>query len=253
MDALPSLEQLQNLSSGSALVAPAPMRNGGMRLQAVRDVALGVGMRGGMAHRSKVIDQVLADRARDLDRIYDFSGLLVHGRIIPPVLSEARDIYTQEGGDTLRLAGNLFKVEAQARFSSRPPHWRQYLALPSTEGVVPNDLFLPRDGEEREAWKRAVAEGWRIGIEQANLILASQLDRLNRDFIGMVRYHIYVKKNLITMPVMAQQNMPLNLSGDALAVDETLLRIVTLPAFNTDQTSWKALPSPTAPAQTQAE
>ena len=242
-----SLEAIQNLNQPAyeqQIVEKAGgSEKGGMRLGALREAAIGAGARGGLEWRNRIIGTALDKASRDLDLIYNFLPLMISGRVIPPVLTETRELYTQDGNVDLRLAGHSYKIEMQARFSSRPPQWREYLFVDyGTANPVISNL-LPRTSEEQELWKKCVAEGWGKGIKQADDIFKINMNRLNRDFTGMTRYRVLALKNMVSMPIVAAQNMPLTGSGDTMNVDETLLRITALPQFQRDMRDWTPLGS----------
>nr|WP_240533995.1 type IV secretory system conjugative DNA transfer family protein [Aeromonas veronii] len=69
-------------------------------------------------------------------------------------------------------------------------------------------------------------------VEQANLMLQYGLDRMNRDYTGMLRFHSFVMQGKLTMPAIASESIAVTHNGQTMAVDETLLRITTLPEFN---------------------
>lgn len=242
MDAI-SLQALENLNQPVVVqqaVASSDHKNA-YRLEALREAAFGVGARGGLVSQNRVIEKALQKVKRNLDTVYDFAPLMIKARVVPPVLTETRDIYTQGGAVTLRLAGRSYKVEEQAHFSSRPPQWRQYLLMDLGDVSMPSPELLPRTAAEQDLWRKNVAKGWKKGVAQANEILQLNLNRLNRDYVGMVRYHILALKRMVTIPVVAEQNMPLNSSGNTMNLDETLLRITALPEFNTDIRKWMPL------------
>lgn len=116
MDAAPvdapiSLEALESLHDRhGGYVAPAPSsakdaatlnellkagKNSGAaaRTQAIRDTALSLGVKGGIVWQLDNIRVIINRRARDLDTIYDFGHLMIQDRVVPPVISEARDLY----------------------------------------------------------------------------------------------------------------------------------------------------------------
>lgn len=244
MDAV-SLEALQRLNMPVAeqrVVDRAGHANGS-RLEALREAALGVGARGGLQSESAVINAALEQTKRNLDTVYDFTPLMIKGRVIPAVLTETRDIYTQGDASNLRLAGVAYKIDVQPRFSSRPPNWREYLTMNFGGGSLPSSVLLPRTPEEQEVWSQAVAVGWVQGIRQADEIFTSNRNRLNRDYVGMCRYHVLALKNMVTIPVVAEQAMPINTTGNSMSLDETLLRITTVPQFNKDMKGWSPLGS----------
>jgi len=211
------------------------------RYQAISDTALALGVKAGMAWQLHNINKTIERYQRDLDTVYDFSYLMIQDRVVPPVITEARDLYNQEGDYALRLSGAYYKIERQARFSSVAPNWREYLTFPKPDldrSSLIATALLPRNPEEKRIWELAVTDGWRQGVEQANLMLQNGFDRLNRDYTGMLRFHSFVIQGKITMPAIASEFIPVTHNGQTMAVDETLLRITTLPEFNGKIENW---------------
>jgi len=244
MDAI-TLDQLQNPTSAYYTEAKkangAGGASGNIRLDAVREAAIGVGLRGGLKSRSDEIAAALEQTTRQLDTAYDFRAFLIQGRVLPAVISESRDIYTQGSDVVLRLAGRAYKVESQARFVSRAPTWRDYLLM-RYEVAMPSPSLLPKNPDEESVWKKAVAEGWAQGQQQADTMFRTNFDRLDRDFYGVLRFHKLVAQNVLTMPIIARTTMPVTGNKSQIAIDETLLRLTVLPAFNLNVPEWKAVP-----------
>lgn len=232
----------------SALEAAKAQKNEAAkaRSQAILDTALGIGIKAGMAWQLNNIVTSVQKRKRDFDTIYDFGTLMIRDRVVPPVITEARDLYNQDGDYALRLSGAYYKIEYQARFSSVPPNWRDYLTFPkpALDRTVLMAALLPRDEDEQRVWRLAVSDGWRQGVDQSNLMLQNALDRMNRDLTGMLRFHTFVKQGKISMPAIASESIPVTQAGATLAVDETLLRITTLPQFNGQMASWSGVITP---------
>jgi defect-in-organelle-trafficking protein DotC len=245
MDAV-ALDQLQNPQSAYYSTIQRPTSavsgsTGSIRLDAVRDAALGVGLRGGLKSRTDELLKALDAVSKQMDGIYNFVPYVIQGRVLPPVIVEARDIYTQAGDTALRLAGRSYRIESQARFVSRPPAWQDYLIL-RYEVNMPAPALLPKDDKETALWSSTVAEGWRQGREQAERVFQKNFDRLERDFLGVVRFHKLVEANMLTMPIIARTSMPISGDANKVHLDEELLRITVLPRFNLDLVEWKATP-----------
>lgn len=218
------------------------------RSQALFDTALGLGIKTGIDWQLRNIRLLVAQQQRTLDTIYDFESLMIQGRVVPPVIIEARDLYNQEGDHALRLSGAYYKIESQARFSSVAPSWREYLTFPSSSPAPMGfDMMKPKNSAEEKLWKQAVADGWRQGVEQANVMLEHGMDRLNRDFTGMLRFHGFVLQDKITMPIIASESIPVINDGSTMTVDETLLRITSLSEFDGDMSKWLSLTPSAAP------
>lgn len=216
------------------------------RLEAIRDSGKSIGIQAGINHQLFYFSKALEKHARDMDTVYDFGKLMIKGRVIPPVISEMRDIYTAgDDGLVLKISGISYKIESQARFSSVPPNWRSYFSF----GNGNNDFMihsagLGLRGNESEIYKRAIREGFSDGKEQANQIIKHGFDRLNRDYIGMLRFDTFVRQGRISMPVIADAEIPITQIGDTLVLDEKLIRITVLPSFDLNTDKWKAWVTP---------
>lgn len=210
------------------------------RAQAILDTALGIGVKAGLAWQLRNINEAVSRRQREFDTVYDFGQLMVQDRVVPPVITETRDLYNQDGDYALRLSGAYYRIEQQARFASVAPNWREYLTFPTPDidRAVLMAALLPRDSEEKRVWELAVSDGWRQGVGQANLMLQYGLDRMNRDFTGMLRFHTFVQQGKLTMPAIASESIAVTNNGQTMAIDETLLRITTLPEFNGKMSNW---------------
>jgi len=223
------------------------------RIQALFDTAFNVGVKGGLAWQLSAISKSVTKHTREFDTIYDFGRLMVRDLVVPPVITEARDLFHQDGDKSLRLSGAYYQIESQAKFASNAPNWREYLMFPSTDTSSAGVLLAmkPKNESEEQLWRAAVSDGWQQGVEQANLLLRNGLDRLNRDFTGMLRFHTFVAQGKITLPVIATERIPVTKQGNTMAIDEKLLRITQLPDFDENVSKWRSVirPAKETPAQ----
>jgi defect-in-organelle-trafficking protein DotC len=210
----------------------------GIRYQGLRDAALSLGARGGLAWRSKIINQIVARHERQLDLIYQFQGLMLDQNVLPPVLIEGRQTLEQTADDVIRVSDRAYTIQAQARFVSMPPSWREYLKLHYRDPEVPDASLLPRTNAEKEVWDRYLDEGWQMGITQADVIFSENLGRLKRDFQGMVRYRTLLAQNMVSLPYVAQINLGVTTGDSQMAVNDRILRITALPEFNVATNEW---------------
>ena len=74
-------------------------------------------------------------------------------------------------------------------------------------------------------------------------------ERLNRDFLGMIRFDTYVKRGMISMPIIATADIDMTNTGSKMVLDEQLLRITVMPSFNSDINNWKTWVKPAAQVQ----
>ena len=250
-----SLEQAQRLVERPALVTYAKPNRSAVenaqdssaneaqkaRMKALYDTAFKVGVTSGMAWQIENINSVVKSMSRDLDLIYDFNALMIGQRTVPAVITEARDVYNQDGDYAVRLSGGVYKIDRQARFSSVSPSWREYLSFSKGRAADVDELLAAKSDEDRALWRDVVKKGWDQGVEQANIMLTQGMDRLNRDYTGMIRFHRFVIEGKVSLPVIASEDVALTQSGSTLVVDETLLRLTTLPEFNSKIGSWNAI------------
>jgi defect-in-organelle-trafficking protein DotC len=229
-----NLNKIQKLSPGSKTPAIGPIR-----IQALRDTALSVGARGGLAWRAAKINAVLLHNERLLYRIFNFNSLLLEQNILPPVLTEARNTLSLGGHDTIRIADRSYQILHQAHFVTAAPNWRDYLWLSFSPPESPDKSLLPRNRVERAVWQRYTKEGWQAGIQQAELIFKENIARLQRDFEGMIRYRTLLAQNMVSPPYVAEMDMGITGGGSDLTAGDRLLRITAFPTLQNNSQDWK--------------
>lgn len=244
-DVPPSLDEF--LASPPAEVRPASID--GLRLEAIRERGLTYGVQGGLARRAHEIRVMLDGRAVELDRVFDFSRMLLESNVLPPVLSEGGRQLRVDDPNTIRLVDQTFTIESQARFVTAAPTWRDYL-MTSLSFPVPNaqSFLVPRTADERQAWVGVVREGWGVGVAQADAIFDANLARLKRDFDGMVLYRKLLAQNMVTKPFVAQSDLGVTGDGRRVAIGERVLRITVHPSLRIDSTRWRPVAVPVGPA-----
>jgi len=246
MDAL-SLEQLEKSYEVRHYKSPSQESGANIlntlqtaRSQAVYDTALSIGIKGGMASQLEKINLSLQNRTKFLDKVYNFEPYLIYSRVVPPVITEARNLYNQDGDYSVRLSGVLYKIERQARIVSVAPNWREYLNFPQSHNVLNiSSAVEPSNSQEKSLWTKAIRLGWNDGVEQANIMLNLALDRLNRDYIGILRFHRFVEEGKVTLPVLAASKIDVTKNNSSLILNEQLLRLTVLPDFS-NEAGWKA-------------
>ncbi|WP_181162412.1 type IV secretory system conjugative DNA transfer family protein [Burkholderia contaminans] len=220
-----------------------------IRLTALKERAIELGVQSGLAHRAYEIDQMLEAAKTQLDTVYDFNALLLDKSVMPAVLVEAKNSLTQSNADTVRLADATYTIERQARFVTTPLNWRQYLI----QEVKPQQRFgtspvdkatLPTNAAEQKVWAQFVTEGWQLGVSQGNQIFDTSLARLDRDYRGMVLYKSLVIRGMISTPFVAEANMGVTGDGHSMNVNDRVLRITTKPTLQTNPDNWKAIGVP---------
>ena len=216
-----------------------------IRLESLKEAALGYGVRSGLARRSYEIGKILYDNQALLDNVFNFNAMLLEKSVMPPVLSEAQNSLKQPNSDTIRIADATYRVERQAAFVTAPPNWRDYLVRDYKYKVdLPADLLLPKGDNEKKLWQQYVVQGWDTGVTQANAIFEQSLARLERDFKGMILYRSLLAKGMIGKPYVAESNLGVTGDGNAMSVNDRVLRITDKPKLETNPAAWSPMATP---------
>lgn len=236
-----SLEEVQKLSTPSATTA---LGNRDIRGGALREAALSYGARAGLARRTYDIRNTLDVVSRKLDAIYNFRTLMLPDNVMPPVLTEANQAFKQEGDAFIRLTDKVYRIDAQARFVSVQPNWRDYLlrSYGSKVAEPPPASLQPRDDAERKAWAQWVSEGWQEGATQADRIFDRDLSRLKRDYEGMILYRVLLRSKMVSLPFVAKSDLGITGDSESLLINDSILRITEMPQFNRESEQWLAIP-----------
>jgi len=218
-----------------------------IRGDAVREAALSYGARGGLAHRTFEIQRRLAEYDASLGHLFDFSRLLLPAQsgllVEPPIVSEAqRAVIVNGGGQEAAVADRVFRINRVARIVTAARNWRLYMER--DWGVVdpPPGLLLPRDGEERDAWRKYVKEGWDAGVQQAEEIFEADLDRMTNDFVGMVRYRELLAQGMISPPYALHQDRGVTGGGSEMRVGDRGLTITGPSSLIPKSEKWTTAP-----------
>lgn len=200
----PVLRDLQEQTKGTDDLKPDSLGLH-IRTDALREAALSYGARGGLAFRTFEIQRRLAEYDASLGKTFDFSRLLItapSGLLIePPVVSEAqRAVLVGAGGQAAAVADRIYRINRIARIVTAGRNWHLYLERDWGRVEPPPAILLPRDEDERAAWRQFVKQGWDAGIAQAEEIFEADLDRLANDFVGMVRYRELLAQGMISPP-----------------------------------------------------
>ncbi|MGN8096819.1 type IV secretory system conjugative DNA transfer family protein [Methylobacterium sp. 22177] len=169
---------------------------------------------------------------RRLDAKYPFETLLIEGHIVPPVISELRDVKQVNGSRTIQTALGSFEIVRQARLAVAPPSWRDYLIVPSPPGST-GTWTPPKGAEEQANWDAGYKAGLGIGVEQARFEFDANFDRLDRDLAGMRRYHDLAQQGAVSLPVTQVRSTASRIGrgGRSAKVGEQTIDLVVSPKF----------------------
>ena len=93
-----NLEQAQAYYERPAIVRSAEDSSSsafGVKIEILKEAALGIGVKAGLRKQLHHINGVIEAKQRELDTIYDFGNLMIQDRVVPAVITEARDLYNQ--------------------------------------------------------------------------------------------------------------------------------------------------------------
>jgi defect-in-organelle-trafficking protein DotC len=214
---------------------------GRIRFKALEDTALSLGAQGGLSAASDEINSHLENDKKRLETIFNFNGMMLTHGVLPPVLEQGDDSLNLDDGDTIRISDKTYRIVQQARFVTTPPNWREYLWLNFEKPEVPNKILLPDSAAERRIWARSIKTGWEKGTQQAYDIFQQNLARLKRDYQGMILYRKLLQEHLISAPYVSKTDLGITGDGEAMRVNDQVLRITEHPQLQTDSKNWRAI------------
>lgn len=242
-----SLDYIQNLSVSSIVINQDSGKNK-LRLELLKEVAVGLGVRSGLASESEVVNNKLSKLENSLSTIYDFRRLLISSpvgkfktvqySVLPPIIEEASKLASIPQDDELRLTDKAYKIIAPAKFVSNPPDWKSYLSQGPYKVDYPDKALLPKNDEERKYWKEWVSKGWAIGIKQSDEIFDKGLSKLNRDYNGIILYRLLLKQNIVSAPYLDETRVAVSGSGNEMSLDNRVLKIKINSSLNNQTHDW---------------
>ncbi|AKP73677.1 type IV secretion system protein DotC [Piscirickettsia salmonis] len=239
--ALYSLEQLSNLNaSNQSAYYQQQEQHLTIRLRAVKETALSLGAQAGLAAEAKIIDSFLVSYSDKLDKIFNFNQLLLQSNVLPPVISDSSNsVNVEQGAQSIRVAGRSYKIISQVRFVTAPPTWRDYLYLNYSKPELPNKILLPQNTEEETLWKESVTQGWQQGIRQAVTIYKINLNRLVRDYTGMVLYKKLLTEGLVSPVYVAKKYQGVTGDKNKVTIDDWTWAIKDKPGLQIKSQLWQ--------------
>ena len=212
-----------------------------IRRDALKEAALSYGARGGMAFRTYEIRQELEDKARYLDKVFNFRQLLIKAPsgflIEPPVVSEA-DNNVLINGLEAAVTDRMYNINSNVKFVSAPKTWRLYLDREWGEVTPPPNILRPINDEERRIWVEKIEEGWIEGYQQAEEIFESDLALLLAEYRGMVRYRVLLAQGMISEPFTALKDRGITGGGSNMRIGDRAVQIIDVPQLIPESAEW---------------
>jgi defect-in-organelle-trafficking protein DotC len=251
---LVSLMVVQPAFAADASVSPQPKELGELlqknqtvdaaseaKIKAVREEAMVLGGIGGFVYECKIITQKLNSRSLELTRIYNFQSLLTSNGVMLPVIEEARDKVTIEE-QTITSAGGIYRIVKPARFVRIAPTYRDYLlsGLNCEKEEKKEAVFsFQLKSVSPQAWDEGVKLGWETGRERARITLEDNLAKLNRDYLGMIKFRRLEMLGAIQMPVIAQAKFNARIAPNKIETGVRSMTIEKQSKFVFDANHWK--------------
>jgi defect-in-organelle-trafficking protein DotC len=238
-----NLSQIEGLTAENAPISASSELASNIRLQAIKETALSLGARAGLAAKSQQINKVLDKNAQELSQVFNFRALMLPHNVMPPVLEQSNQLVHVANMTSIRLANKTYRIVQQAHFVSTPPNWRQYLYMNYKKPTVPDKTLLPRNAKEQAWWIYYIKKGWKEGTAQAKTIYLDNLAELETDYKGMLLYNELRARNIISKPYVATAKLgtTTNAHQTQLYLNDEIMRITSLPKLNPDMAKWKAV------------
>jgi len=215
-----------------------------IRLKALQAAATPLGARGALAWRSLQIDTSLKQEASHLDHVFNFNKLLINNDVLPPVITQANDALTLDNSDTIRLASKIYKIISPATFVTTAPTWRTYLWMSYQRPSIPNKTLLPTTKAEAQMWDIYLKQGWKQGLAQANDIFSVNLNRLKRDYTGIVLYRQLLAQHMVSAPFVAKADLGITGNKNQIRINDQVLRITAQSELQTNSAKWDPVLTP---------
>lgn len=212
-----------------------------LRYDAIRDGAYTVSIQTAVQWRYQRITELMQSIEYVLNEAFDFRPLLLYNnKLLPPVITKAGSSFKLNNPVEAVSSGTTFRIFQNAKIITSPPSWRDYMWKEFKVIDEVNPVLLPKDKDEEVVWKKAVISGWRQGMQQAHRLFTINLNRLLRDYRGIITYTILEHQGVVSMPMMSEGEFAVKLStdGKALDVDQKIFRITQNIHFQ-EMDNWK--------------
>ncbi|WNV05858.1 type IV secretory system conjugative DNA transfer family protein [Candidatus Methylospira mobilis] len=227
------LRELETLTSVTSSAEMSGGDAGNLRIEAIRETAQTLGMQSAVRWRYDQINESLEKDASHLDRLYDFHGLMMHeGRFLPPVITVAHGTETLNHDQESTASDTTYEIVEDARIVISPPSWRDYLPQHFDVNNDVNPMIRPKDVSEELVWKEGVRLGWQDGLRHADALFEINMNRLTRDFRGLIRFHLLAKQHVVDVPQFAVGDLGVTVNGRLLDVNQRIFQITEPVKFN---------------------
>ena len=239
----PSDPSKVKIPSSKAMQSEANIQN--VRKNALTESAQTYGSRMGYARRSweKMADT--QKRAALMSQAFDFNRLAVRapggaGIVMPPVISGGTGAFTvSDNGQEAAVADAYLTIVKPGRIVSEIPTWREYLIMPANTPESPVSELLPRNDDEKRFYSAAFQKAWEDGVAQADMEFQERLNRLERDYRGMLQYIRLVNAGMMDEMILSTANFGVTTTEDGeMRVGSRAVKITSEAAFRSNPKRW---------------
>lgn len=204
-----------------------------LRPQVLAQHARGEGIRQGFLDENARLVAALDGEATRLDARYDFRRMMIGANLVPPVIGELKDVKQLGSSRLLYLTLGAYQIVVQARLVLSPPDWRDYLDLAPSDHRAIQPALKPDGGDEQKIYDASYAEGVAVGVGEARASFEEDLDRLERDYVGMQLYHHLAAQGALSVPTLARSRQAVRVAADGRRafVGEQIVTLEVSPRF----------------------
>lgn len=216
-----------------------------IRKTALVEAAQTYGSRMGYARKAWENLNDMQARASVLDQGFDFNRVAVRapggaGIVMPPVVSSATGAFVvADNGQEAAVSDAYLTVVTPGKFVSVVPTWRNYLLMPVTTPDVPVSELLPRNADEKALYSKTFGEAWDAGVEQARVEFEERLNRLERDYRGMLQYIRLVNQGMMDEMVISSADFGVTTDNGEMRIGSRAVKITSEAKFNGNPRTWK--------------
>lgn len=222
------LIKLEN-QKGKSLSKDKKLESVALRPQVQKEAALSAGIKAGVKYRyQQILDEVVEPNKTELDMLFNFTPLLItQGEVVatPPVIARAGAALRVGDDGIVSFQKGSHKFINSANIITGVPTWRNYLNMNIAEPEELHPSIFPTGGKEIKKWKAWVNEGWKIGIEQADLLFESNVAKLVRDYKGMLIYYGLAAEGLVEKPVIKTTPTGTHIMTKEVIYERTLYQV----------------------------
>jgi defect-in-organelle-trafficking protein DotC len=224
----------------SAFAAAPQYQENHIRMSVITDTARSIGAQAALAKSSENINDLLNGQNATLSQVFNFQAMMLDHNVMPPVLEESTGSLNLDSDYSIRLADRIYKISKPAHFVTTIPDWRDYLLMNYDPPETPDNSLLPKSNQERDLWNQYIMVGWNEGIHQAQEIFAINVNRLQRDYLGMILYRKLLAQNIVSPPFVSRADLGITGGGDRLRINDQVLRITAISELKPNSKVWKA-------------